>query len=241
MFFIHRTEVDPKPAILKNPKGIHKAQFMHMRLPPETKNSRLIVKKYIDDTKEYATHFYFAEFRRLRRMSARERANAIDGTDMIYDDGNMWDGYITRNTYKYMGKKELLLCRHQDMSRHKRIEGQVLQNNLSFERCNTYVVEVKSKARDYIYSKRIWYIDPETYYIQWQEMYDQVDQFWKTFLNIKGDVKTVKGEMKNFGVGMMLADFQRTHGGSADQSDIKAISYNMSPKIFSLTNLQRSH
>ncbi|GAG47886.1 unnamed protein product, partial [marine sediment metagenome] len=118
MFFIHRTEVDPKPSFDKNPKGIHKAQFMHMRLPPETKNSRLIVKKYIDDTKEYATHFYFAEFRRLRRMSARERANAIDGTDMIYDDGNMWDGYITRNTYNYKGKKELLLCRHQDMSRH---------------------------------------------------------------------------------------------------------------------------
>jgi hypothetical protein len=241
MYFIHRTEVDPKPAYTNNPKGIHKAQFMHMRLPPETRNSRLIVKKFIDDTKDFATHFYFAEFRRLRRMSSRERTGAIDGTDLIFDDGNMWDGYINRNTYKYMGRKELLLCRHQDMSQHKRIEGQVFPNNLSFERCNTYVVEVTSKVPDYIYSKRMWYMDPETYNIQWQETYDQVDQFWKCFLTITGDVKTAQGEMKNFGVGMALADFQRTHGGYSDQSKIKAISFDLSPKTFSLTNLRRTY
>ena len=140
-----------------------------------------------------------------------------------------------------MGKKELLVCRHQDMSRHKRTQGQVFPNNLSFERCNTYVVEVTSKTPDYIYSKRMWYMDPETYNIQWQEMWDQVDQFWKCFLNISGDLKTAKGEMKNFVVGNVLADFQRTHGGYTDGSKVTAISFDLSPKTFSLTNLRRTY
>ena len=61
---------------------------------------------------------------------------------MIYDDGNMWDGNITKNTYSYKGKKELLLARHQDVTKLKRIAGQGLANGYTFERCNTYVVEV---------------------------------------------------------------------------------------------------
>jgi len=105
MFFIHRVDVDPRPAVLKNPKGYHKGQFLHFNKPAEMHNSRLIVMKFIDETKEYSSYLYYSEFRRIRRLSQAERTNAIDGQDQIYDDGNMWDGYLSRNTYTYTGKR----------------------------------------------------------------------------------------------------------------------------------------
>jgi len=170
-------------------------------------------------------------------MSQAERTNALDGTDMIYDDGNMYDGNILSNTYTYKGKKELLLARHQDINNIKRVAGQGLANGYTFERCNTYVVEAVNKDPDYIYSKRIWYIDPETYIIHWQEIYDELGRFWKCFMQPTQDFKMENGEIKNFMAANVLQDFQRTHAGHTTITTEK-ISHKVSPKIFNLSNLQ---
>jgi hypothetical protein len=51
----------------------------------------------------------------------------------------------------------------------------------------------------------------------------------------------VNGEMKSFLVGFEMTDFQRKHGGFSDQSDVQHIGKKISPKTYSLTNLQRSY
>ncbi len=243
MFFIHRTEVDPRPAIPKNPKGYHKGQFMHMYLPPEMLNTRFITMRHIDWNKEDLSYLYYAQFRRIRRLSTTERTNAIDGTDQIYDDGNMWDGHLSRNTYKYIGKKEMLLSRRQDMSKTTRRSGQGFANGYDYERCNTYVVEVFNKDPNYLYSKRVWYLDAETYTIMWQEMYDQLGRFWKCFCNHTQNIKTEQGEMKNFMVGYTMQDFQRTHSGYTDMTRYQPIKIGIpvNPNIYTLSNLQKTY
>jgi hypothetical protein len=240
MYFIHRTEVDQKPAIKKNPKGYHRGQFLHFRMPPEMNNSRFIALKFIDESKEYKTYLYYSDFRRIRRLSQAERCNAIDGTDMIYDDGDMNDMYISRSNYKYIGKKELLLSRHQDMSKTQRTPGQAIANNYDFERCNTYVVELKHKDPHYIYSKKIWYLDPETYKIHWMEMWDEVGRFWKCFVSPSQNIKMSNGEMKNMMVGYVIQDFQRKHAGHTYMHILK-VGYEQTPNIFLLSNLQKSY
>jgi hypothetical protein len=203
-------------------------------------NTRFSVMKFIDDTKEYESYLYYAQFRRIRRVSTAERTNALDGTDMIYDDGNMWDGYLLRNTYTYKGKKELLLARHNDMEKTTRQVGQAIANGYQFERCNTYVVEVVNQDPNYIYSKRVWYIDPETFWIHWQEMYDQMGRLWKCYCQPTNNFKTAIGDTKNFMCGFMMLDLQRKHGGHTHMK-IKGISINVDENIFSLTNLQRTY
>ena len=240
MHFIHRVDVEPKPAIPDNPKGYHKAQFFHMNLPPEQNNSRFISMKYIDESKEYDCYFYFAQYRRIQRLSSTERTNAVDGTDQIFDDGYQWDGYLSKNTYTYKGRKELLLARHQDITKTPRIPGQSVPNGYTFERCNTYVVEVKNKDPHYLYSKRIWYIDPETYWIHWQEIYDELGRFWKCYLQSTNNFKTAKGELKNMTVAFNINDFQRTHSGIA-KITVKGIGIDVSPSFFQLSNLQKTY
>ena len=241
MYFIHRTEVDPKPAILKNKKGYARGQFLSFVLPPEMRNSRMIVMKYIDETVDYSSYLYYSEFRRIKRLSQAERTNAVDGTDMIYDDGNMWDGYLHHNaSFEYKGKKNMLVARHQDVKKVTRVEGQGQANGYDMERCNMYVVEVKHKDPNYLYGKRHWYIDPETYHILYQEVWDQLGQYWKFFAQPTNDYKTEIGEMKSMPVAFGMFDIQRRHGGFASY-DVQKVSHKVSPKIFLLSNLQKTY
>ena len=108
-----------------------------------------------------------------------------------------------------------------------------------FERCNTMVVEAISKDPNYLYSKRIWYLDPETYIIMWTDIYDQKGRFWKAFMQIMSNYKTLKGETTNNIAGSSFQDFQRTHSGYST-NDFKAVSLNISPKKFTITELQKT-
>jgi len=241
MYFIHRVDVDPKPAYLKNSKGYHKGQLLHFVLPPELNNSRMIVMKFIDESKDFSSYLYYSEFRRIKRLSQAERTNAIDGTDMIYDDGNMWDGYLSHNaSYDFKGKKDMLVARHQDPKKVIRVAGQAQADGYEMERCNLYVVEIKHKDPNYIYSKRIWYVDAETFMIQYQEMYDQLGQYWKFFMQPTGGIKTAKGETKTFATFFQMHDLQRTHSGYT-RNDIQKVSHNVKSKIFLLSNLQKTY
>jgi len=97
-----------------------------------------------------------------------------------------------------------------------------------------------SRIPDYIYSKRIWYIDPETYMIHWQEMYDQVGQYWKCFNQPTNNIRNANGEMKNFMSAYIMQDLQRKHSGQT-KITVKGISIKMDLKQFSLSNLQRTY
>jgi hypothetical protein len=218
LYFINRTDVDPRPAFSddKNPKHCRKAMFIHMYKPPEFLNTRMFNLRFIDQNREDDAYLWYNQFRRIRRMSTAQRTDSIDGSDLIYDDDNMWDGQLLRNTYTLKGTKDMLASRHQDMKQTKRQTGQGIVNGLTLERCNLYVVEALNKDPNYLYSRRVWYIDPETYCIMWQEIYDQQGRFWKCFMSQTGMLQTASGETRAFIVGAQYHDFQRNHCGAAD-------------------------
>jgi len=220
LYFINRTEMDPKPVIPKNKKGYRRGMFMHMFLPAEMINTRMYTMRYIDQKKEDDSYLWYSQFRRIRRMNTSQRTDAIDGTDLIYDDDYLWDGQLSRNNYTYKGKRELLTDRHDGGLLLKRVKGQGFANNLSFERCNLLVVEAVNKDPNYIYSKRIWYLDPETYYIMHTEIYDKQGRYWKMFFNTTTPLQSQTGVMKPVIVGTYYADVQRTHNGLAMQQGI---------------------
>jgi hypothetical protein len=241
-FFIHRTEVDPLPAVANNAKGYHRGVFIHMWGPPEFINTRYYSLRFIDPAKDDEMYLWYSQFRRIRRMSTSQRTDSVDGTDLIYDDEFFWDGHISRNNYTYKGNKELLCTRHQDMSKVVRQQGQGLVNNLTYERCKTLAIDVVSKDKNYVYGKRVWYLDPETHIILWTEIYDLQGRFWKCFLMHTNNVKTAKGVMKNFIVGYHLEDLQRIHSGF-NIHEIKSISSSadVDPDMFKVGYLQKTY
>jgi len=172
-------------------------------------------------------------------MGAAVRTDAIDGTDMIYDDGHQWDGHVAKNTYKYLGKKELLCGRDQDMKEYKRVLGQVVGSNARRSRVNLMMVEVINKDPNYIYSKRLWYFDPEGNRIPWMEVWDELERPWKIFEYRYTQFKTIQGEKKMLETAHQLLDMQRIHGGHATD-EIKAIGKDdVSPKLYTIRSLQQ--
>ncbi len=149
------------------------------------------------------------------------------------------DGHVLRNTYKYIGKKELLCSRHDDIRKWKRIIGQVMSSGLRRERLNLLVVEVKNHDPNYLYQKRVWYVDPESYRIVWQEIYDELGRYWKLFEFCFGIQKTTKGEPKMFPIGSFNVDLERIHG-SLMIDEVKAIGLpDISPSLFSIRSVQQ--
>lgn len=215
-YFVNRTELDPKPALPNNPKGYRRGMFLHMYLPAEFINTRMFTLRYVDQKKEDDSYLWYSQFRRIRRVNTSQRTDAIDGSDLIYDDEYLWDGQLLRNTYTYKGKKELLTQRHDGLAQTTRESGISLSNNMNFERCNLLVIEAVNKDPNYVYGKRVWYLDPETYYIMHTEIYDQQGRFWKLFFNSTQPVKTSTGVMKPVIVGTHFYDAQRIHSGVAN-------------------------
>ena len=243
-YFINRTELDPRPAIAKNPRGYRRGMFLHMYLPPEFLNTRMYTMRYIDQQKDDDSYLWYSQFRRIRRVSTAQRTDAIDGSNLIYDDEYLWDGQLLRNTYTYRGKKDMLTDRHDGMAQVTRSPGQSFSNGMTFERCNLLIVHAVNKDPDYIYSKRIWYIDPETYYIMWSEVYDKQGRNWRLFVNSTQPLKSATGVMKPVIVGTHFFDFQRTHSGISNQQKISSPEISISTvneDMFSVSNLQRTH
>ncbi len=238
LFWIHRVDVPPKPAFQKNPKGISRSTFYHMHSPPEFKNTRMFNLRFIDPQKSDNAYMWYSTFRRIQRISNAHRTDAIDGTDLIYDDEYMWDGQILRNTYSLKGRREMLCARHVSIDNATRQKGQAILNNIVRERLNTYVVEVTSRDPSYIYGKRIWYVDPETYLIMWTEIYDSTMRFWKCFENLTGNRTTKTGEQKNFIAGAHYVDFQRVHSGIWQNTHID-VGISIDRSMFTLYNLQK--
>ena len=241
LYFVSRVDVDPKPNLLaSNPKGMRRGYFIHLYKPPEFVNTRMFNIRYLDYSKSDDGYMWYSQFRRIRRISTAQRTDSIDGSDLIYDDEYLWDGAIPRNTYKYIGKKDLLCSRQQDLKILQRVSGQGMPNGITRERLNTIVVEVMSKDKNYIYGKRVWYLDPESYYIQWTEIYDNLGRFWKCFENWTNQFPLEStGEMKKVIVGTEFMDFQRTHCGISLQ-ECKGVGLTqVDQNMFTINNLQK--
>ncbi len=243
LYFINRTEVEPMPALPKNPKGYRRGMFLHMYLPAEFLNTRMYTLRYIDYSKDDDSYLWYSQFRRIRRMSTAQRTDSIDGSDLIYDDEYLWDGQLTRNNYTFKGKKDILCDRNGGLKGTTRESGQAVLNGYTFERCNTLVLDVINKDPNYLYGKRVWYLDPETYLILWTEIYDQQGRFWKCFFNSTAPIKSEVGQVKPVIVGTTFQDFQRTHSGLSDSQRIKDLRVSLPVKsnIFTIANLQKTY
>jgi len=184
LYWISRTELDPKPSVSKknNPRGIARSWFQRNTAPVDFVDMSILELQYLDHKRQEDLWVYTPMFRRIRRYSASQRTDSIDGTDMIYDDQDGWDTHVAHNTYKFKGRKEYLVSRHQDPEQLQRsTKGQGVWNGIQRERVNHWVVEVKNRDDNYIYSKQIWYLDPENWQMNFKVIYNRQGQFWKMY------------------------------------------------------------
>jgi hypothetical protein len=240
MWFAARTERDPKPLYpkKKNKRNMRWAYVHHFYHPPETADNRFLHVRYNTHDKHDDSWLWLSQFRRIRRYVATQKMDTIDGTDQAYEDGYDFNNHIQVNTYKLLGRKDMLVVRHNDHSTWAHKDGEPFYNGLERERVKTYVVEATPKNKSHVYSKRIWYIDPEFLLIAHEEKYDKLGRYWRSYESFFEPVKSQLDETVMFFAGNNQADMERVHGGFS-KSILREMGLEISPKLFTLTGLRK--
>ena len=241
-FYANRVDLGPLPKLppKKNPRGIRRANVMRMTAPTSMTDFATFYVKYIDMNKEDDSWLYWPRFRKIIRLQSDQRDDTVDGTDLINDDETGYDGRMNKNKYKLLGRKQLLMCRRADPEGYERKEGMVMMGGLQKEMSNVYVVEVVTQTPGYVYSKQIWYVDPETWVLNYKECYDGQGRLWKFFESYQNMIKSHASDKGFVPIqnGSTFIDLIRRHGTPGSETMFK-VGTHIPLNTYSLRSLER--
>ena len=184
LWYTNRIYVDPKPD-LPNTDGVRSKQSLHPILEPfDLKGVGESGIRYVNPDRQDDTWLYMPSLRRVRRLSSAQRSDALFGQDTDVDSYDGYAGQVPWFDWKYLGDKEMLGSFHSEAFPTKACEG---AGDFIFcdtwEKRKVYVVEGVPKLPQYAYGKRLLFIDKETYYIPYTDIFDRSGQLWKVWVN----------------------------------------------------------
>jgi hypothetical protein len=141
---------------------------------------------YLDSNKADQLMMYIPFLRRIRKMSSTDSQDPVAGQDLTYDDA---EGFLQKLSptrypyaYKVIEEREYLIPAYTlDGTEHISSKG-IEYRNAKFERRPMYVLELTQLDPNYVYSKRIFYIDQETFNYVEIDNYDQTGRLYRTFV-----------------------------------------------------------
>lgn len=184
LYFRERTMVDPKPELPNRDNARYKEAMYPMIEPFDLKGTGFTLNRYQDHTKQDDTWLYLPQLRRVRRLSSAQRSDALFGQDTDQDSYAGYAGNVGWFDWSYLGEKTVLGSFHADKIpvSWQEPSGDFLHAS-SWEPRKVWVVEGKAKFPQYAYSKRVIYLDQESYRIPFTDIYDQGGELWKVWVN----------------------------------------------------------
>lgn len=157
--------------------------------PHEVKGFINLRIRYWNIEKEDECYAYIPAIRRVRRLTGSDLTDPLLGSDCVVDDFEVWRQKLTsKMRIKALERRDFLVPRtyvgmenkpDYDYKKH----GPCFQ--VEWEIRPLWVLEIMINDPDYIYSKRVIYIDANpldeggTYLLYWGEQYDQKGRLWK--------------------------------------------------------------
>ena len=154
--------------------------------PRDLYGNAYMLSKRVDPNDSDNFLLYTPLTRRIRKMSSSDRQDQAVGLDYAYDDVNNIDQKLTPKAYPYkirlVEEREFLVPMYSlTGDEYYDSKSEFLWRNLKFERRPMYVIEMEQLDSTYIYSKRVYYIDKETFLVFGGEYYDQKGRLWRTY------------------------------------------------------------
>ncbi|MGH7897023.1 MAG: DUF1329 domain-containing protein, partial [Candidatus Binatia bacterium] len=222
--YIGRTENPPIPA-MPNPGGFLTKVAQYPILEPfDLKGVGGVVYRYLDPAKVEETWMYMPSLRRVKRVSTAQRSTALYGQDVDIDSYGGFAGQIPSFEWKLIGEKPMLSPGHSD-----NLPPVPCREDGGLTFCENweplprvFVVEGRSKAAGYAYSKRVIFVDADTSYVPYTDLYDAAGQLWKVAINF-GRYSTKPNPRaalqypfpRGYNHGFVMADIQLAHGTRA--------------------------
>ncbi len=183
LFYNGRLYIDPKPE-LPNPESIRYKELTGPIITPlDLKGIGSLSYRFLDLNEQDRTWLYMPTLRRVRRLSTAQRSDSVFGQDTDLDSYYGYSGNIAWMTWRFLGEKTMLGAFHTQSPVRWCPGGGDFGFCDVWEPRPVYVIEGVSKLPQYAYSKRILYIDKETYSVLYMDAYDHAGALWKLWIN----------------------------------------------------------
>ncbi len=158
--------------------------FTIVNYEPRAMRGMVVLQYHYDDPDKLdAVMLYLPSLRRIRKMSATDTQDPFG--DLTYDDSDMLAQKITPQKFPYkfeiIAEREYLLPYSYGISpawvdsrNHYALRG------IQFQRRPCYVLQMTQLDPNYVYSKRIFYIDKENFISIFAAYYDQKGRLYRT-------------------------------------------------------------
>jgi hypothetical protein len=163
-------------------RGEIKTFAMDYTAPRDAVGTAMSALYYLDPNKADLLMVYVPQLRRIRMLTSSDSQDPMQGQDLIYDDN---EGFLqklspTRFPYKWEVLEETeYLVQVFDGTEYVAKKGLEIRN-AKFMRRPVYVVQGTQLDKNYVYSKRIFYIDKETFLYYDIHNYDQKGRLYRT-------------------------------------------------------------
>ena len=185
---------EPKPLIPHNPAVRHTHMWGPLVLPNRYKGMAVLEFRYVPASAADDTYVYSPQLRKVRRISVADRSASIWGSDYDLDSFYGFNAKIGTWNFRVLAEKEILGVLHsgrygdpaQWCGQRDKSQGLIAALPcVTWEKRRVWVVEASplQTSRKYAYSKRILYVDQETYGVGIAEMYDTNAELKKGLLH----------------------------------------------------------
>ncbi|MDH3993625.1 MAG: DUF1329 domain-containing protein [Gammaproteobacteria bacterium] len=214
----HRVNQDPVPEFADNPSDLFRAIYVQVVEPFDVKNTQLLIHRASDDLKRDNTWLYLGFQRRVRRLSSGQITDSFLGADIMIEDFEGYNGRISDMNWTYKGTKNILLpfYNHNDMELATDLvekDGYQFVDfggkggcypNITWQLRKVYVLESDPIDENHPISKRVHYVDAQTFTLPRTLIYDRKGDLWKSW--IIGQAHPDHHMEKNKGTGVAIDD-----------------------------------
>jgi hypothetical protein len=165
--------------------GIRYREALYPLVEPfDLKGVGFTYNRYLDPARQDDSWLYYPLLKRARRLSTAQRSEALFGQDTDIDSYAGYAGSIAWMDWRMLGTKRILASMHSENFPARwgdRSADFAFRDK--WELRDVYVIEGRSRLPGYAYSRRVIYLDRESYVIAYTEMYDQTGELWKAWVN----------------------------------------------------------
>lgn len=191
--FRHRVVMEPLPGLPNNPSQIFNGLYLQVLDPSDIRNTQVLIHRLEDDTRQEQGWLYLGTQRRVRRLPTGQNTDAFLGSDIMIEDFLGYNGRLMDMTWRYVETRDVLLpfYRHNEiaLSERKAPPGDFrfvafggrggCFPNVKWQFRKAYLLEAIPKWNQHPLSKRLYYIDAETYAPAYGRLYDRNGKLWK--------------------------------------------------------------
>ena len=193
--FKHRVNHPPIPEITPNPSDLFRAIYVQVLEPYDVANTQLLIHRAEDDQKRDNSWLYLGFQRRVRRLATGQITDAFLGSDVMIEDFEGYNGRVSDMKWTFKGARTMMLpfYNHNDLV----LDTETHQNdpdgfnmvayagkggcfpNITWQLRKAYEVEAVPVDPNHPISKRVHFMDAQTFTLPRTNIYDRSGKLWK--------------------------------------------------------------